>query len=85
MPDTKCDSCARCAALDHQVADHVVDRLVAAESRARLAEQAIREMQTERGEEPNASYVVALLARIEGLERNIDRLTSRRQRERAGR
>lgn len=61
--------CPRC--------EHLADALITADRRARLAEQAIRDMQEHYGEDPNASYVVALLARIEILNGNVERLTAR--------
>lgn len=52
----------------------VVERLEAAERTARLSMRALREI----AEEGNASYLVALLGRIERLEQNIEKLSRRK-------
>lgn len=57
----------------------LVERLIAAEGRNRLLEQALRDLAAHHeGDPANGSYITALLARIAGLERNVDHLTRRR-------
>lgn len=52
----------------------VVERLVVAERTARLATRALREI----AEDGNASYLLALLSRIETLEANVEKLSRRK-------
>lgn len=56
------------------------ERLVKAERTERdnvLLRQAVRELQEERGEDANPSYVLVLLHRIKALEANIETLSKR--------
>lgn len=67
-------ACERCTDRDA-----LAERVIAAEARNRVYERAIREFQTVNGDDPNASLVALLVSRIEGLEANVTRLTSRKR------
>lgn len=70
---SQCPDCQNNAILVAKYPD-VVARLEAAERERRLAMRALREMT----EEGSASYVVALLAQIERLELNVQKLARRK-------
>lgn len=58
----------------------LVERLIASESRCRLLERALREQSEHYDQDVSAgSFAVALLARIQMLEANIERLSRRRE------
>lgn len=56
----------------------LVEQLIESERRCRLLERALREYGEQEGDRSLGSYVVALHARIAGLEQNIQRLTAKR-------
>lgn len=68
-------TCARCTDRDE-----LAERVIQAEARNRVYERAIREFQTVNGDDPNASLVALLQARVIGLEENVQRLTDRKRR-----
>lgn len=65
------NDCDQCATLTETV--------IAQDREIRHLRTAVRDLQAERGEEHNASYVVVLLGRIATLEQNILKLTERRE------
>ena len=66
------DSCSFC---DSRA--ELVTRGIAAENENRLLRKAILELQAQRGDEPNVSYVQLLLGRIAALEANVARMAKR--------
>lgn len=65
-----CDLCEPRAAALHQA--------IRVERENRQLRQAVRDLQALTNDDPNVSYVLVLLSRIEGLERNVERLTRKK-------
>lgn len=57
----------------------LIERLIAATSRANLAERTLRDYTAHQQDNPGASYLQALHARITQLEQNIDKLVEQRR------